>query len=78
MTTGEWWGPMNNWLIGKANAHFHEWAESKAGANWRKGLNRNKSPYRFGYSQPEWMREMVEALGHNDEQTCKRLKLENL
>lgn len=71
-----WWTAGNNWLIGKANAHFSQWANSKAGAKWRK--DRNKSPYHCGYSQPEWMEEARKALGKNDEVAFKRLKLDNL
>lgn len=71
-----WIGPGQNWLIDKANAHFHAWAESKDGAKWR--ADRNKSPYHCGYSQPQWMKDARKALGDGDEESFKRIKLDNL
>lgn len=61
---GKWWAAGNAWLI------------KKAGAGWRK--NRYENPYRFGYSQPVWMDMAREALGRNDEEGFKAIKLENL
>ena len=76
MAISDWWGPGNNWLIEKANAHFSEWVASPSSTKWKK--NRSKSPYACGYSQPDWMEEARQALGKGDEQTFKRLKLDNL
>lgn len=70
------WAAGNAWLYEKANAHFSAWANSKAGKKWRR--NRNKSPYRCGYEQPEWIRDAVEALGRNDEEGFKYIKMLNL
>lgn len=72
----DWWGPGQNWLCCKANKHFTAWANSPEGERWRK--NRNKSPYRCGYAQPEWMDEARKALGQNDEVAFKAIKLANL
>jgi hypothetical protein len=75
-TPNDWWSAGQLWLIKRANAHFHKWAESPAGARWRK--KPNKSPHHLGYSQPVWMDEAREALGCNDEERFKRIKLDNL
>jgi hypothetical protein len=77
-----WWAAGSDWLLQKANEHFHQWTETKDGQRWRKAQYKsrvkNKSPYYFGYSQPEWIREAQEALGKNDEEGFKAIKLANL
>lgn len=76
-----WWGPMHRWLMLKANAHYHEWLLTPKGKGWHLAVSeglKNESPYRYGYTQPQWMHDLIAALGRNDEETCKRIKLENL
>ncbi len=80
--SNEWWTPGQNWLQQKANAHFSAWSETKDGQRWRKaqygGKDKLKPPFYFGYRQPEWMDAAREALGKNDEEGFKRIKLDNL
>jgi hypothetical protein len=71
-----WWASAQKWLCEKATAHFSLWAASDDAATWRK--NTNRSPYLCGYVQPDWMHEMRNALGKNDEHRVKRIKLDNL
>jgi hypothetical protein len=73
MKTQTWWAAGQNWLIEKANSHFREWVQS-VGKKW-KG---RKSPYHYGYRQPDWMNDAREALGKNDEEWFKAIKLRNL
>lgn len=76
-----WWGPMHKWLMEKGNQHYNAWLLTADGKRWSLSCRlklKNQSPYKWGYTQPQWMHDLIAALGRNDEETCKRIKLENL
>lgn len=76
MTGRNWWGPGQTWLQEKANEHYAAWRETKEGKKYKH--KPGTSPHQFGYRQPDWMHEAVDALGKGDEERFKAIKLANL
>jgi len=66
----DWWSPGQRWLEKQASKE----AESQKRA-WVKGGRSSKT---FRYNPPEWHRDAVAALGRNDEETFKAIKLDRL
>ena len=70
----DWWVAGNKWLCDMATNHYLAWRHSKEGKRW----NGKGSPYRAGYRQPDWMEDARQALGNNDEEAFKCIKLAHL
>jgi hypothetical protein len=66
----EWWSAGQRWLERQASKE----AESQKRA-WVKG---GRSAKTFRYNPPDWHRDAVAALGRNDEETFKAIKLDQL
>jgi hypothetical protein len=47
-----------------ANEHYAEWKKGK-------NIRNRDNPYKRGYSQPDWIRDMVKAIGDGDEEKVK-------
>ena len=65
-----WWAPGNEWLIKKATAEYR--------AQLASHLKKRRSKKTFRYSPPDWQQDAIEALGKNDEEWFKGIKLANL
>ena len=68
--SGDWWSAGQRWLEQQA---LKESAAQKAA--WVKS---GRSPNTFRYNPPQWHRDAVAALGRNDEETFKAIKLDQL
>jgi hypothetical protein len=68
--TREWWSAGNRWLEAKGLEGYRVWIAAHVKAC------RNRSTYRW--SPPDWHRDSVAALGRNDEESFKAIKLANL
>ena len=66
----EWWTPCNAWLCRRALAEYRVQLASH--------VKRGRKASTFRYNPPEWHRDAVSALGDNDEETFKAIKLANL
>jgi len=66
----DWWTAGNQWLIKKATEMYRV---QLAGH-----LKKRRSPRTFRYSPPDWQIDAMEALGKNDEEWFKAIKLKNL
>lgn len=74
----DWWTAGNNWLCQIASEHYVNWCKTRAGKQYLNSKKKGKSPYYFGYSQPAWMDDARKALGDNDEETFKAIKLREI
>ena len=63
----DWWTAGNAWLQQQSGKEY----QSQLRAHLKRG--RKKSTFR--YSPPDWIRDAVAALGRNDEETFKAIKL---
>lgn len=63
----EWWGPGERWLEQEA---LKEYRVQKAAH-----IKRGRSPNTFRYTPPDWQRDAMDALGKNDEERFKAIKL---
>lgn len=63
----DWWGPGERWLEQEA---LKEYRVQKAAH-----IKRGRSPNTFRYTPPDWQRDAVDALGKNDEERFKAIKL---
>jgi hypothetical protein len=86
-----WVGAGQIWLQKKADEIFCTWLQTKRGQEW-KGTSRERrkrkrtllsgvdpqSPYAWGFSLPDWHHDAIKALGNNEEETFKLIKLGNL
>lgn len=59
-----------------ADNQFRVWCESKPGKAW-KNRKRRISPYRCGFSLPEFHHALIEALNRGDEATAKAIMLQH-
>lgn len=66
----EWWTPGNRWLEKRALAEYRVQLASH--------VKRGRKPSTFRYTPPDWHRDAMVALGRNDEETFKAIKLANL
>lgn len=56
-----------------ANNCYSNWIHSKDGQRFKKSKKRNKTPYIFGFSLPDYHHDLIKALNENDEYTAKNL-----
>jgi hypothetical protein len=65
-----WWTFGQEWLIKRA--------QLESMVQYRAHLKRGRRASTFRYHPPQWHRDMVTALGENDEAGFKYLKLQNI
>ncbi len=65
-----WWGPGNEWVQKEAQKEY----QVQLRAHTKRG--RKKSTFR--YTPPQWQQEAMEALGDNDEERFKAIKMGQL
>jgi len=65
-----WWGPGQRWVEQEAAKEY--------AAQLQAHIKRGRSKNTFRYVVPDWQRELVDALGANDEETFKFLKLQRI
>lgn len=66
----DWWGPGNRWLEKQALELYRQQLAAH--------VKRGQAKSTFRYAPPDWQKDAVEALGRNDEETFKAIKLANL
>ena len=78
-----WIGSGQKWLQRCSNEAFSAWLGTNLGKLWKKKrysksavkLGQGYSPYNFGFSLPSWHHDAIKALGENDEETFKAIRL---
>ncbi len=66
----DWWSAGQRWL--------EQEALKEAAAQKRAWVKKGRSAQNFRYDPPQWHRDAVAALGRNDEETFKAIKLEQI
>jgi hypothetical protein len=72
-----WESRVQRWMQAKMDAHFAAWLDSKSGKAWKLS-GRGKSPYKYGFSVPEYIRDCIDAMAKHDESDAKGIMLANL
>jgi hypothetical protein len=66
----DWWGPAQKWLLQEA--------QKEEQMQLRAHLRRRRKKSTFRYIPPQWHRDAMEALGANDEEWFKAIKLQQI
>ena len=67
----DWHTAGRAWLQDMADKEFAAWRQSKQGKKW----NNKTNPYLMGFRLPNWHSDAIKALGANDEETFKAIRL---
>lgn len=68
----DWQTKTRQRLQSAANAAFHAWCSTAAGKRWKR-RKLPGSPYRAGFSLPDWHHDVIQALNDVDEERVKYL-----
>jgi hypothetical protein len=72
---GSWLSRVQRFLQEKADKAFADWRKTPAGRKWNE---RKGSPYKFGFSLPDWHHDLIRHANRGDEVEAKRIMLDNL
>lgn len=72
LVTESWMGRAQRRLEAHANKLFQAWLETKEGKAWK---GKGHSPYKAGFSLPDYVHDAIASLGRGDEEMTKHLML---
>ena len=74
-----WISKAQRWLANDAASVWAAWLETKNGVRWKaaryRKTRKGNSPYAWGFSLPDYHRNLIKAIGEADEETAKAIMM---